>query len=82
MMLDGIENAQARISGISREQDHFDPRRISGCTLVQGQQLAYHLEGHARRQRIVFVVALECAVSLHAFTFIQSMALFKVEECA
>ncbi len=80
VVLDRIEDAQAGVGRVAREQDHFHPRLFRRLALVERQQLAHHREGHAGAQHIVFVLALVLGIGVDAFGLEQRMALFQIEQ--
>jgi hypothetical protein len=79
-MLDRVEDAQAGIGRIARQQDHLDPRVFRACALVERQQFAYHRERDARAQHVVLVLALVFGIGLHAFGLEQRVAFLEVEQ--
>ncbi|KAG1394419.1 hypothetical protein G6F59_014191 [Rhizopus arrhizus] len=82
VMLDRIEDAQAGIGRIARQQDHLDARIFRAGALVQRQQLAHHREGHAGAEDVVLMLALEFGVGRHAIALEQRMAFLEVEQGA
>ena len=70
-VMDRIEDAQAGIGRIARQQDHLDPRVLRAGALIQRQQLAHHREGHAGPEDIVLVLALEFGIGRHAIALEQ-----------
>src|SRR5690606_41493368 len=56
--LDRVEDAQAGVGRVARQQDHLHLRRILRQALVEREQLAHHREGHARLEDLVLQLAL------------------------
>ncbi|MNV22965.1 hypothetical protein D3C71_1139630 [compost metagenome] len=82
VMLDGVEDAQAGIGRIARQQDHLHTRRFVRCALVEGQQLAHHRKRDAGLEHIVLVFALIRGVGFQAIAFEEGVPFFQVEQSA
>ena len=80
VVLDGVEDAQAGVGGVARQQDHFHPRRLRRRPLVEREQLAHQVEGHPRREHVLLVRHLVVAVGLAAVLLEHAMAVLEVEQ--
>src|SRR6185312_8028018 len=81
VMLDRVENAQAGVTGVARQQDHLDRRHVAG-QLVEAQQLLHQRERHAGSQDVLLVLDLERAVGVEAVALEQRVAVAEVEQRA
>jgi hypothetical protein len=78
-VLDGVEDAQAGVTRVARQQDHLDRRHVAG-QLVEAQQFLHQREGNAGLQDVVLVVDLEGAVSVEAVALEQGVAVAQIEQ--
>ena len=86
VVLDRVEDAQAGIGGIARQQDDLDPRRaaIGAGGALRSSASSLRTSGNAMpgREQVVLVGALEGAVGVDAFALEQRVAVFQVEQRA
>ena len=81
VMLDRIEDAQAGVAGVARQQDDFHRRHVAR-ELVQPEQLLHQRERHAGLEDLVLVLDLEAAVGIEAVALEQIVAVAQVEQGA
>ncbi|GAB2520024.1 hypothetical protein GCM10027188_23370 [Lysobacter humi (ex Lee et al. 2017)] len=79
-MRDRIEDAQAGVRGIARDQDDLDARRFRRRTVVELEQLAHQREGDAGREDVALATALVVGIGLEPLQLEQVVAFLEVEE--
>ena len=75
---DGVENPQARVRGIARQQDHI--HAPTAQQLVDAEQLGDEWESRAGRQRFVLVIDLIEAVGVQPLLAIDGVRIVEVEQ--
>ena len=78
-MLDGIEDAQAGISAIARQQDHFDVLFVGA---VEPQKFLHQPERGSFGEKLVLVFDLIALVGVHALLDEDAVTLREIEQRA
>ena len=78
VLADGVEDAQARVGGVARQQDHVHAR--CPCAFVDVEQLAHEDEAVAGREQVAFPRNLVAPVRLKPFAAVDLVAFGKVEQ--
>ena len=79
-MTDRVENTQARVGAIARQQNDFDMLMLSDSRIVKPQQFTRQFKGHARLQQLVFMQDLMLLIGLNAARFVYGVTFRQVEQ--
>jgi hypothetical protein len=80
-VLDRVEDAQAGVTGVARQQDHLDRRHVAG-QLVETQQFLHQRERDARLEDLVLMIDLEASIRIQPITLEQRVTIAEVEQRA
>ncbi len=81
VVLDRVEDAQAGVGRIARQQDDLDARRLRR-ERVEAQQLLHERKRDARREQVVLVRDLVARIGIEALVLEQRVAVAEVEQRA